>query len=190
MILNNAVYTACTPCATNPDQRSLWHVKAQRIVQNGKTHTVRIENARSSCSASRSLTLPWHRSSRPDGEAQERLPVSEIRAIPQKLGAGVSVPYYWAISPYMDATVTATGLTRQGFLLEGEFRQRFENGEHILSMAGISQMNRDSFTAGTVDAEETARGMIASQGRVRDQSALDLRLGRAGAERQQLRQDL
>ena len=24
MILNNAVYTACTPCATNPDHRSLW----------------------------------------------------------------------------------------------------------------------------------------------------------------------
>ncbi|HTO31487.1 MAG TPA: LPS-assembly protein LptD, partial [Pararhizobium sp.] len=46
MILNNAVYTACTPCATNPNHRSLWHLKAQRIVQNGRTHTVRMENAR------------------------------------------------------------------------------------------------------------------------------------------------
>ena len=46
MILNNAVYTACTPCATNPDHKSLWHVKAQRIVQNGKTHTIRMENAK------------------------------------------------------------------------------------------------------------------------------------------------
>src|SRR5690606_35165745 len=36
MILNKAVYTACTPCATNPRHRSLWEIKAERIVQNGR----------------------------------------------------------------------------------------------------------------------------------------------------------
>ncbi|MBB5538469.1 LPS-assembly protein LptD [Rhizobium giardinii] len=164
MILNNAIYTACTPCATNPDHRSLWHVKAQRIVQNGKTHTVRMENARFELFGKPIMFLPVlevpdHTVKRKSGFLFPKFKYT------QKLGAGVGIPYYWAISPYMDATVTATGLTRQGFLLEGEFRQRFENGEHILSMAGISQMDRDSFTEGTVDAKETARGMIASQAR-------------------------
>lgn len=162
MILNQAVYTACTPCATNPDHRSLWHVKAQRIVQNGRTHTVRMENARFELFGKPILYLPVLEV--PDQTVKRKsgflFPKFKYA---QKLGAGVSIPYYWAISPYMDATVTATGLTRQGFLLEGEFRQRFENGEHILSMAGISQMNRDGFTSGTVDAEETVRGMIASR---------------------------
>lgn len=162
MILNQAVYTACTPCATNPNHRSLWHVKAQRVVQNGRTHTVRMENARFELFGKPILYLPVlevpdHTVKRKSGFLFPKFKYA------QKLGAGVSVPYYWAISPYMDATVTATGLTRQGFLLEGEFRQRFENGEHILSMAGISQMNRDGFTSGTVDAEETVRGMIASR---------------------------
>ncbi|WP_349433739.1 LPS-assembly protein LptD [Pararhizobium sp. A13] len=162
MILNNAVYTACTPCATNPDHRSLWHVKAQRIVQNGKTHTVRMENAKFELFGKPILYLPVlevpdHTVKRKSGFLFPKFRYT------QKLGAGVGIPYYWAISPYMDATVTATGLTRQGFLLEGEFRQRFENGEHILSMAGISQMDRDSFTDGTVDAQETARGMVASK---------------------------
>lgn len=64
----------------------------------------------------------------------------------------------------MDATVTATGLTRQGFLLEGEFRQSFHNGLHTLNVAGISQLDRDQFTPDTVDAEETNRGMVASKG--------------------------
>jgi LPS-assembly protein len=164
MILNNAVYTACTPCATNPNHRSLWHLKAQRIVQNGKTHTVRMENAKFELFGKPILYLPVlelpdHTVKRKSGFLFPKFRYT------QKLGAGVSIPYYWAISPYMDATVTATGLTRQGFLLEAEFRQRFENGEHILSMAGISQMDRDSFTNGTVDAEETNRGMIASQGK-------------------------
>ncbi|HTO32554.1 MAG TPA: LPS-assembly protein LptD [Pararhizobium sp.] len=162
MILNQAVYTACTPCATNPDHRSLWHVKAQRIVQNGRTHTVRMENAKFELFGKPIIYLPVLEVPDQTVKRKSGFLFPKFRYT-QKLGAGVSIPYYWAISPYMDATVTGTGLTRQGFLLEGEFRQRFENGEHILSMAGISQMNRDGFTSGTVDAEETVRGMVASR---------------------------
>ncbi len=163
MILNNAVYTACTPCATNPDYKSLWHVKAQRIVQNGKTHTIRMENARFELFGKPILYLPVLEV--PDQTIKRKSGFLFPKfSYTQKLGAGVSVPYYWAISPYMDATVTGTGLTRQGFLLQGEFRQRFANGEHILSMAGISQLNRSSFTGNTVDAQETNRGMIGSKG--------------------------
>ncbi len=164
MILNNAVYTACTPCATNPDHKSLWHVKAQRIVQNGKTRTIRMENAKFELFGKPILYLPVLEV--PDQTVKRKSGFLFPKfGYTQKLGAGVSIPYYWAISPYMDATVTATGLTRQGFLLQGEFRQRFENGEHILSMAGISQMNRDGFTEGTVDAQETVRGLVGSKAR-------------------------
>ncbi len=162
IILNQAVYTACTPCATNPDYRSLWHIKAQRIIQNGKTHTVRLENARFELFGKPILYLPVLEV--PDGTVKRKSGFLFPRfRYTQKLGAGVSVPYYWAISPTMDATVTATGLTRQGFLLEGEFRQRFETGQHVLRMAGISQMDRSSFTGGTVDAQETERGLIGSR---------------------------
>ncbi|OJF94469.1 LPS-assembly protein LptD [Pararhizobium antarcticum] len=162
IILNQAVYTACTPCATNPDHKSLWQIKAQRIVQNGRTHTVRLENARFELFGKPIVYLPVlevpdHTVKRKSGFLFPRLKYT------QKLGASLSVPYYWAISPYMDATVTGTGMTRQGFLLEGEFRQRFHNGEHTLNFAGISQMDRNSFTDGTVDANETNRGMVASR---------------------------
>ncbi|MDW5318092.1 LPS-assembly protein LptD [Rhizobium sp. PL01] len=162
MILNNAVYTACTPCATNPDYKSLWHVKAQRIVQNGKTHTIRMENAKFELFGKPILYLPVLEVPDQTVKRKSGFLVPKF-GYTQKLGAGVSIPYYWAISPYMDATVTATGLSRQGFLLQGEFRQRFANGEHILSMAGISQLNRSSFTGNTVDALETNRGMIGSK---------------------------
>jgi LPS-assembly protein len=162
IILNQAVYTACTPCATNPNHKSLWQIKAQRIVQNGRTRTVRLEKARFELFGKPIVYLPVlevpdHTVKRKSGFLFPRLKYT------QKLGAGVSVPYYWAISPYMDATVTATGLTRQGFLLEGEFRQQFHNGEHTLSFAGISQMDRSAFTDGTVDSLETNRGMVASR---------------------------
>ena len=164
IILNHAVYTACTPCATNPNHKSLWQIKAQRIIQNGRTHTVRLENAQFELFGKPlvylpSLEIPDHTVKRKSGFLFPKFRYT------QKLGAGVSIPYYFAISPYMDATVTATGLTKQGFLLEGEFRQAFENGEHVLRMAGISQLDRSAFASDTVDARETNRGMIASHGK-------------------------
>nr|WP_246707590.1 LPS-assembly protein LptD [Ensifer oleiphilus] len=162
-ILNEAVYTACTPCTTKPDHRSLWHIKAQRVVQNGRTRTIRLENARFELFGKPIayipvMELPDHTVKRKSGFLFPKFRYT------QKLGAGVGVPYYWAISPHMDATATLTGLSRQGFLLEGEFRQRFHNGLHTLSVAGISQLDRSRFTPGTVDALETNRGMIASKG--------------------------
>ncbi len=163
-VLNKAVYTACTPCATKPDHRSLWQIKAQRIVQNGRTRTVRLENARFELFGQPLvylpvLELPDHTVKRKSGFLFPRVKYT------QKLGAQLSVPYYWAIRPDMDATLTATGLTKQGFLLEGEFRQRFHNGQHTLSFAGIHQLDRSVFTPNTTDAVELNRGMVASKGR-------------------------
>ncbi|MQW31592.1 LPS-assembly protein LptD [Sinorhizobium meliloti] len=163
-ILNKAVYTACTPCNTNPEHRSLWHIKAQRIIQNGRTRTIRLEHAYFELFGKPIayipvMEIPDHTVKRKSGFLFPQFRYT------QKLGAGVGVPYYWAISPHMDATITGTGLTRQGFLLEGEFRQQFHNGLHTLNVAGISQLDREQFTPGTVDALETNRGMIASRGK-------------------------
>ncbi|OLP58538.1 Organic solvent tolerance protein [Xaviernesmea oryzae] len=161
-ILNQAVYTACTPCATDPNHRSLWNIKAERIIQNGTTHTIRLEKAHFELFGQPIIYLPAIEVPDQTVKRQSGFLFPRFRYT-QKLGFGASVPYYWAIAPDMDATVTATGLTRQGFLLEGEFRQRFEMGEHVLRMAGISQMNPESFTSGTEDADHTQRGMIASK---------------------------
>ncbi|TIU43048.1 MAG: LPS-assembly protein LptD, partial [Mesorhizobium sp.] len=61
------------------------------------------------------------------------------------LGVGVKVPYYFALSPTYDLTVTGSGYTKQGFLGEAEWRQRFNNGEYTLKIAGINQQDPDAF---------------------------------------------
>nr|WP_245295681.1 LPS-assembly protein LptD [Xaviernesmea rhizosphaerae] len=161
-ILNQAVYTACTPCATNPNHRSLWNIKAERIIQNGTTHTIRLEHAHFEMFGQPLVYLPAIEVPDQTVKRQSGFLAPRFRYT-QKLGFGVSVPYYWAIAPDMDATVTATGLTQQGVLLEGEYRQRFEMGQHVLRFAGISQLDRSAFSAGTEDALKTERGMIASK---------------------------
>ena len=62
-----------------------------------------------------------------------------------ELGVGVAIPYYFALSPTYDLTVTGTGYTKQGFLGEAEWRQRFNNGEYSIKVAGIRQPDPEEF---------------------------------------------
>ncbi|MFS8044875.1 LPS-assembly protein LptD [Rhizobium sp. BR 314] len=162
MILTKGVYTACMACSEQ-GRAPLWQVKAQRVVQNGVTHTIRLEHARFELFGQPIAYVPWIEV--PDNTVKRKSGfLFPSASISQRLGVGVRVPYYYVISPSMDATVTATGFTNQGLLLEGEFRQRLENGTHTLRVAGISQMDPGTFTAGSSDAEHKNRGMISSKG--------------------------
>ncbi|TWB55139.1 LPS-assembly protein [Rhizobium sp. ERR 922] len=161
LILTKGVYTACMACSEQ-GRAPLWQVKAQRVVQNGVTHTIRLEHARFELFGQPIAYVPWI--TVPDNTVKRKSGfLFPSVTVSQRLGVGVTVPYYYVISPSMDATVTATGYSNQGLLLQGEFRQRFENGTHTLRVAGISQMNPDAFTAGTTDAEHKTRGMISSK---------------------------
>lgn len=163
MVLNNGVYTACLPCAADPNRAPLWQVKAERVIQNGETRTIRLEKARLEVfgypvAFVPAMEVPDHTVKRKSGFLFPRMSLTE------NLGFGASIPYYWAFSNHADATFTVTGYTTQGALLEGEFRQRFETGQHTLRLAGIHQLRSDEFTANTSDSDKDARGLIASKG--------------------------
>lgn len=166
MILHKGVYTACLPCAENPSRPPLWQVKAERVVQDGTKHTVRLERARFELFGKSLVTLPFIVV--PDNTVKRKTGFLFPRfRSGQNVGFGISVPYYIAIAPDRDATVTATGFSAQGVLLEAEIRQRFEKGQADLRFAGISQMNTDKFSAGTSDASRDLRGLVASKGEFR-----------------------
>lgn len=163
MILHKGVYTACLPCAENPSRPPIWQVKAERVVQDGQKKTVRLERARFELFGKSLVTLPFIEV--PDNTVKRKsgFLFPEFRS-GENVGFGISVPYYIAIAPDRDATITTTGFTNQGVLLEAEVRQRFERGQANLRLAGIRQMATDKFTAGTSDAERDFRGLVASKG--------------------------
>ena len=188
--LNNGVYTACEICEEDPSKPPLWQIKARRVTQDGRTKTIRLEGAHFELFGRPIaylpfLTVPDHTVKRKSGFL---IPSS---ATAKELGAKVGVPYYFALNPHYDLTVTISGYTRQGFLGEAEFRQQFETGKHVLKIAGIHQLSTRCIHARARWMPRMVnRGMIASQATIPDQSALDVRLGRHGAERQQLLQHL
>lgn len=163
MVLNNGVYTACLPCAAKPEKAPLWQVKAERVVQDGKTHTIRLEKARlqlfgHSIAYVPFLTVPDNTVKRKSGFLFPQMSITD------NLGFGIGVPYFQVLSDTSDVTVTPTYYTTQGLLLQAELRQRFETGMHTVTIAGISQLKSETFTAGTSDALNDNRGMIASKG--------------------------
>lgn len=164
MVLNNTVYTACLPCAQTPGKAPLWQVKAQRVIRDGQTHTIRLENAQFELFGMSLGRLPFPITV-PDETVERKSGLLFPRfSADDNLGFGVSVPYYHVFSPSMDATLTPTYYSNQGLLVEGEIRNRFENGEHTFRFAGINQRNSDSFENGTADRESDTRVMGASKG--------------------------
>ncbi|AMS43436.1 LPS-assembly protein LptD [Aminobacter aminovorans] len=165
---NNGVYTACEPCEAKPDKAPIWRVKAQKIIWNGKKKTVRFENSNFEFFGFPIAFLPAFEIADPTVKRKSGFLMPGV-SFNSKLGIGVSVPYYFALSPTYDLTIKGTGYTKQGFLGEAEWRQRFNNGEYSLKMAGIYQMNPDKFDAGTVDSGPNGdpnklRGMVGTKG--------------------------
>jgi LPS-assembly protein len=165
---NNGVYTACEPCEAKPDKAPIWRVKAQKIIWNGKKKTVRFENSNFEFFGFPIAFLPAFEIADPTVKRKSGFLMPGI-SYKSELGVGVSIPYYFALSPTYDLTVKGTGYTRQGFLGEAEWRQRFNNGEYSLKMAGIYQMNPDKFDPNTVDRgpandENKLRGMVGTKG--------------------------
>ena len=60
-------------------------------------------------------------------------------------GFGVQAPYYWALAPDYDLTLTPRIMSRQGPLMKGEWRQRLDSGYYTIALSGIYQLDKDYF---------------------------------------------
>lgn len=168
---HNGVYTACEPCEDKPDSAPTWRVKARKIIWNGEKKTVRFENANFEFFGYPLAYLPAFEIADPTVKRKSGFLIPGI-TYNSDLGVGVKVPYYFALSPTYDLTVTGSGYTKQGFLGEAEWRQRFNTGEYSLKIAGIRQENPDEFidaggynvNSGAATDPNKFRGMMGTKG--------------------------
>ena len=77
-------------------------------------------------------------------------------------GVGVEVPYYFALAPDYDLTLSPRFATRQGVLMQGEFRQRLMDGAYQIRAYGINQLDPDAFGSGPGNRD--FRGGVDTQG--------------------------
>ncbi|MBN9251330.1 MAG: LPS-assembly protein LptD, partial [Mesorhizobium sp.] len=165
---HNGVYTACEPCEDKPDQAPIWRVKARKIIWNGQKKTVRFENSNFEFFGFPIAYLPAFEIADPTVKRKSGFLFPSV-SYNTELGAGAGIPYYFALSPTYDLTVKGNYFTKQGFLGEAEWRQRFDNGQYNLKIAGIHQQDPGSFDANTVDSGPAGdpnklRGMMGTKG--------------------------
>lgn len=163
-IFNNGVYTACAPCEEQPDKAPIWRVKSKKIIWNGQSRTVRFEQAQFEFFGMPLAHLPAFEIADPSVTRKTGFLIPSV-GYSSELGARLSQPYFIALSPTYDLTLTGHYYTRQGFLGEAEWRQRFDSGFYSLKAAGIIQQDPDAFENARLDADETTRWMVGTKGR-------------------------
>ena len=143
-VFQSGVYTACEPCKDDPKKPPLWQVKATRIIHDTGEKMIYFENAHVEFFGTPMAYFPFL--STPDPTVKRKsgflYPVALYSSI---YGAGVQIPYYWALAPDYDLTITPRLMSRQGLLMKGEWRQRLDSGYYTIALSGVYQLDKDYF---------------------------------------------
>jgi LPS-assembly protein len=161
-VLESGVYTACKPCREDPRKPPLWQIKAARIIHDQSEKMVYFEDTRLEFFGVPLLYTPYLAA--PDPTVKRKsgflMPLVTTSSL---YGYSVQTPYYLALAPNYDMTISPRVTSKQGPLAEVEWRHRLDNGSYTIRTSGVYQMDKDEF-AGT-DAFKTFRGSVETSGR-------------------------
>jgi len=166
-VFQSGVYTACEPCRDDPRKPPLWQVKAARVIHNESEKMMYFEDARIEFFGVPLAWMPYF--SVPDPTVKRKTGfLMPIVSTSTAYGFGMETPFYLALAPNYDATISPRITSTQGALLRGEWRQRFEDGDLTIRGAGIDQLDKNKFlrSDGTfTPGFRDWRGSIESSGR-------------------------
>jgi LPS-assembly protein len=122
-----AAYTPCKVCAKNGRRTPLWQVKSYRVIYDQVRHKIEFRDATIEFFGVPVFYTPYY--SQPDPTVKHSTGIlSPVIGTSTTLGSFLKVPVYVALSDSQDLTVEPWFTARNGEVLEGEFRQRFQNG--------------------------------------------------------------
>ena len=158
-------YTACEPCRDHPERPPLWQVKAGRIIHNNEERTIYYEDASLELAGIPIAYVPYFWS--PDPTVKRMTGFLAPHYIHSNaLGTGASIPFFWDIAPDRDLTLQPTFYSRQGVLVQAEWRQRLLTGSYTIRAAGIFQQGQSAFLQPPFGpANREGRGSVETVGR-------------------------
>ena len=160
-VFENGVYTACAPCKDDPKKPPLWQVKGARIIHDQTEKMLYFENAQLEFFGVPMAYLPFFSTPDPTVKRKTGFLMPAFTSY-TAFGYGVEVPFYWAIAPDYDATFSPRFTTKQGVLLQAEFRQRLADGSYQIRAYGIDQTDPAAFAGQPGDRQ--FRGGIETKG--------------------------
>jgi LPS-assembly protein len=162
-VMQNGVYTACEPCKDDPKKPPLWQVQAARIVHDNDDKMIYFENAKVEFFGVPLLYFPFM--SAPDPSVTRKTGfLYPTFTYGTAYGLAAEVPYFWAVSPSSDLTVSTMLSSGQGPLLQGIWRQRLEDGSYSIKAAGVYQIDPGHFAYEGDPSTNAFRGAVQSAG--------------------------
>lgn len=165
-VMQSGVYTACEPCADNPKKPPLWQVQAARIIHDQTEKMLYFEDARIEFFGVPLAWVPFMSAPDPTVKRKSGFLFPTVSDSTQ-YGVGVKIPYYLALAPNYDMTVSTMETSQQGVLFQGEWRHRLLDGSYSIAAAGIFQQDPGYFAGRDgVDSPTAAtfRGSIDTKG--------------------------
>lgn len=122
-----AAYTPCKIC-NKPGQRvPLWQVKSYKIVHDQLKHRIKFHDATLEVMGVPVLYTPYLTQPDPTVRYASGFLMPDV-GTSSTIGYFAKLPYYIAMSPSQDATIAPLVSTHGGEVLEGEYRERWEQG--------------------------------------------------------------
>ncbi|WP_079573912.1 LPS-assembly protein LptD [Bradyrhizobium erythrophlei] len=160
-VFENGVYTACAACKDDPKKPPLWQVKGARIIHDQNEKMLYFENAQLEFFGVPMAYMPYFSTPDPTVKRKTGFLMPGFSS-DTTYGYGVETPFYWAIAPDYDATFSPRFTTRQGVLMQAEFRQRLLNGAYQVRAYGIDQLDPGAFAGQPGDRQ--FRGGVETKG--------------------------
>ncbi|MEM7523632.1 MAG: LPS assembly protein LptD [Pseudomonadota bacterium] len=140
-ILEKAVFSPCEVCADQPVP--LWRIRAERIVHDQVAREIHYKDARFEVLGVPIGFLPYFRHPSPEVERATGF-LAPVAGNDRGFGPFLKSPYYIVISDTSDVTLTPFIAAEDGFLLETEYRKRFESGYLNLNLnLGVTNYGDD-----------------------------------------------
>ena len=165
-VLQNGVYTACQPCRDDPTKPPLWQVQAARIIHDEGEKMLYFEDARVEFFGVPLAYVPFMSAPDPTVKRKSGFLFPNLSQASQ-FGYAIEPKYFWALAPNYDLTLGTMVSTKQGALLEGEWRHRLLDGAYSIRAAGIFQADPGYFASRDGPNSPTAntfRGSIQTAG--------------------------
>lgn len=159
--MDQAVYSPCPLCAEG-DSPPLWQITASKVVHDEKTRDVTYNNAFFELYGVPVMYTPYF--SHPDPSVKRRSGfISPSFGTDTALGFSLETPYYFALAPNYDLTLSPIFTTKEGVVLAGEYRHRLRNGRYDLGGSitrGSEPENNDDDQA----TRDEVRGHVVGDG--------------------------
>ncbi len=157
--LEKIVYTSCEVCDENDNPT--WALRARRAVIDQESQMMSYRDAVVEIAGIPVVYLPFFAHPDPGSERRSGLLPPDFGSS-SKLGLFYQQPYYWAISPYSDLTISPRVMSKVNPLVEAKYRKRFWSGNLLINTSFTNESEFDS--DGEKFGETEWRGHIFAEG--------------------------